>query len=64
MMVPPSMRKGTPGVVPAAGTTPVTAGVTPDESKSFEDKRRENFNKGQVSMLYTFFPTAIYKCPY
>ncbi len=49
-MVPPSMRKGAaPGV--QAGVTPVAATGTPeDPSKTFEDKRRENFNKGQAEL--------------
>ena len=48
-MVPPSLRKGgQQGAV--SGSTPV-AGGTPksdDASRTVEDKRRENFNKGQV----------------
>ena len=48
-MIPPSLRKGTaPGV--HSGNTPVAATGTPDDSKSFEDRRRENFNKGQAEL--------------
>ena len=46
--IPPSMRKG---MAPAAGSTPIATGMTPDSpSKTFEDKRRENFNKGQAEL--------------
>ena len=42
------MRKG---MAPAAGSTPIATGMTPDSpSKTFEDKRRENFNKGQAEL--------------
>jgi len=56
-MIPPSLRKGGPQAT-VAGSTP-TAGGTPksdDASRTFEDKRKENFNKGQVKS-----PTIILK---
>ena len=49
-MIPPSMRKG-PQAGVQQGSTPVAMSGTPDDpSKTFEDKRRENFNKGQAEL--------------